>query len=105
MTDANSFMEYLVTHRATNLPAEALAEVFDSLIWCFSDNGHGICAVRHDWLQSTDEYKVEIALSMEEVSPFSTKVEMVEQLQRIAQQFPSLRKKRTKWLEQADALP
>lgn len=98
-------MEYLVTHRATNLPAEALAEVFDRLIWCFSDNGHAICAVRHDWLQSTDEYKVEIALSMEEVFPFSTKVEMVEQLQRIAQQFPSLRKKCSKWLEQADPRP
>lgn len=104
MTDASSFMEYFVSHRAINLPAEALAEVFDRLIWCFADNGHAICTVRGEWLQSADEYKVEIALSMNEVFPFSTKVQMEEHLHRIALQFPRLREKCATWLERAKAL-
>ena len=105
MTDARSFMEYFVAHRAPNLPAEALAEVFDRLIWCFADNGHAISAVRHEWLQSTDEYKVEIALSMNEVFPFSTKLELEKQLHRIALQFPRLREKCATWLDRAKTLP
>jgi hypothetical protein len=105
MTDASLFMEYFVAHRAPNLPAEALAEVFDRLIWCFADNGHAICAVRGGWLQSADEYKVEIALSMNEVFPFPTRKQMEENLDRIALQFPRLREQCSTWLERGKALP
>ncbi|RNF29716.1 hypothetical protein NM04_16470 [Massilia aurea] len=86
------------------MPAEALAEVFDRLIWCFADNGQAICAVRDEWLQSTDEHKVEIVLSMNEVFPCSTKVELEKQLHRIALQFPRLREKCAMWLDRAKTL-
>ena len=105
MTDASLFMEHFVAHRVSNLPAEALADVFDRLIWCFADNGHAICAVRREWLQSADEYKVDIALSMNEVFPFPTRVQMEEHLHRVVLQFPRLRDKCTTWLERAKALP
>jgi hypothetical protein len=97
-------MEYCFANRVENLPAEALAEVFDRLIWCFADNGQAINAIRGEWLQSTDEHKVEIALSMNEVFPCSTKLELEQQLHRIALQFPRLREKCAMWLDRAKAL-
>jgi len=105
MTDASLFMEHFVVHRASNLPAEALAEVFDRLIWCFADNGHAISTVRVEWLQSADEYKVDIALSMIEVFPFPTRMQMEEHLHRLTLQFPKLREKCAAWLDRAKTLP
>lgn len=35
-------------------PADALAEVFDRLLWCRDDNGDAILRVREKWLQFDD---------------------------------------------------
>jgi len=98
-------MEYFVAHRANNLPADAFAEIFDRLIWCLDDNGDAISAVTREWLQSTDEYKVEIVLSMNDQFPFPTRAQMEEHLPKIALRFPRLREKCTAWLDQAKTIP
>lgn len=105
MNETKLFMEFFVAHKAASLLAEALAEVFDRLIWCLADNGHAIGVVRNEWLQSADEYKVEIALSMDEIFPFPTRAQMEEHLHRIARQFPRLRDRCATWIERSKVLP
>ena len=45
VSDMADVMEFLYAHRAPNLPADALAEVLDRLIWCLDDNGDAIMRV------------------------------------------------------------
>ena len=84
-------MSFLAENSIPNLPSEALAEVFDSLIWCLSDNGEGILNVRKDWLSCDDLLKVKIALAMKEVFPYKTKEEMTIHFNKIIQKWPELK--------------
>jgi hypothetical protein len=88
--EAATVMNSLFEHRAKNLPAAALANVFDHLIWCLDDNGASIVAVREQWLLSEDRERVEIALAMEETYPFATTAEMQAAFARISLMWPSL---------------
>src|SRR4051794_37975194 len=81
-------MEFLVANAASNLPPEALADVFDRLTWCLADNGHEICVVRDVWLMGDDRRKVEIALMMEETFPFDGGRQMRTNLKSIASRWP-----------------
>lgn len=98
-------MEFLVDERAPGVPAEAIAEVLDRLIWCFADNGENILEVRDDWLQSGDEYRIAVALSMNDVFPFNTRPQLEEGLAGIASRFPGLRGKCVEWLGHSSELP
>jgi hypothetical protein len=84
-------MAYLIENCTPNLPANAIAEVFDRLIWCFADNGKGILNVRRDWLSSGDLFKVEVALSMTETFPYDTRDEMILKFNDILKKYPSLK--------------
>lgn len=84
-------MEWLFARRASNLPPEGLAEIFDQLLWCLDPaGGPEILETQRDWLRSGDLEKIEIALAMSEVFPYSTREELAENLDRLVKQFPSL---------------
>lgn len=84
-------MEFIVEQRAPNLPATALADVLDRLIWCLGDNGAQIESVREEWLRSDDIERVAIALAMDEIFPFPDEAEMRRELGRIAERWPEFR--------------
>lgn len=98
MSEMKLFMEYLVENRARDLPADALAEVFDRLLWCTADNGEEILSVRREWLDSNGLYNVRVALAMSEVFPCNTRDEMVELFGRICSRWPELNGECEKWL-------
>jgi hypothetical protein len=83
-------MEFLYMHKASNLPPDALADVFDRLIWCLDDNGESITQVQEKWLRSGDRGRVEIALAMDEVFPFKDAVAMTAALDDISSRWPEL---------------
>jgi hypothetical protein len=105
MTEMFEFMESLVDDRAPGVPPEAIAEVLDRLIWCVADDGEKILEVREKWLESEDEYKIAVALSMSDVFPFNTRRQMEEGLAGIAVRFPRLRHKCIEWLGHSSELP
>ncbi len=84
-------MKFLYANRAPALPPEALAEVFDRLIWCLEDNGATLLSVREDWLRSDDRARVEIALTMNETYPFHSEADMHRALHAIGARWPDLR--------------
>jgi hypothetical protein len=81
-------MDSLLRDSVVNLPPEALAEVFDRLIWCLADNGHELLQVRDSWLRSDDRSKIAVALAMDETFPFDGGDLMREELGRIATRWP-----------------
>jgi len=96
-------MEHLFSRRAPNLPPAGLAEVFDRLLWCLdASDGAEILETQRDWLRSGDLEKIEIALAMSEVFPYSTREELAENLDRLVKQFPSLVPARDKMLDAWD---
>ncbi|MDC8756038.1 hypothetical protein [Janthinobacterium fluminis] len=95
-------MEHIVANRVNGLPADAVSEVFDRLIWCMVDNGEEIGQVRREWFHSDDKYKVEVALNMNEVYPFPTRAEMESHFTRIASCWPDLNDKCEHWLAKWD---
>lgn len=98
MNPMKLFMEYLVEHRAPDLPVKALAEVFDQLLWCTDDNGEEILSIRCEWLNSNSLYKAQVALAMSEVFPCYTRDEMVKLFGRITSRWPDLHGECEKWL-------
>ena len=87
---AEDIMEFLYANRAPALPPEALAEVFDRLVWCLEDNGAALLSVREDWLRSDDRERVEIALTMDEVYPFHSEDDMRQTFEAISARWPDL---------------
>jgi hypothetical protein len=60
-------MNFMVQNSPANLPPQALAEIFDRMIWVSSDNGGEIIKERNEWLSGEYRYKILVALSMNEV--------------------------------------
>lgn len=81
-------MEYLFENRAPQLPADALAEVFDRLVWCLSDNGAELLKVREAWILSDDKERVEIGITMGEFFPFLDPGKMEDVLCAVAEKWP-----------------
>jgi hypothetical protein len=88
--EMSNVMDWLIGHRAPALPADALAEVFDRMIWCLDDNGGALLQVREQWLVSEDRDRVEIALAMQETFPFQEAAKMNEVFARISAKWPEL---------------
>lgn len=89
--EMQQMMDSLYTQRVQGLPATALAEVFDRLIWCLADQGDSLLQVRESWLESSEKERVEIALAMDETYPFRNAEKMEAVLERIATRWPELR--------------
>ncbi len=83
-------METLYEHRVKDLPHNALAEVFDRLIWCLADNGAELSAVKERWLESDSLGKCAIALHMSETFPYETVSEMNARFNKIVRKWPEL---------------
>lgn len=91
MNSIHAVMNYLVERCHPNASAiEALADVFDRLIWCLDDNGAELLEVREAWLASSDKRRVVIALSMNETFPFKHTAMMEDTLAQVAQRWPDL---------------
>lgn len=88
-----TIMNYLLENKAPNLSPNALAEIFDRLIWCLNDNGKALLKVRNKWLNSEDYNKVAIALSMKETFPYNNKEDRTNNFNRIKSRWPSLSEK------------
>ncbi len=95
-----NIMDYLLENRAPNLPPNALAEIFDRLIWCLNDNGGGLSCIREKWLEGDDYDKVVIALYMSETFPYKTQEERIKKFDRIKTCWPSLSEKCAEILQQ-----
>jgi hypothetical protein len=88
--EISAVMDTLFVHRAAALPSDALADVFDRLIWCLDDNGAALLRVREDWLQSDELDRVDVALAMDESFPFADLTTMEDVFARISAKWPHL---------------
>ncbi|WDE09372.1 hypothetical protein [Thalassomonas haliotis] len=86
-------MDSLFDRRVENLPAEALAEVFDRLIWCEADNGYELCEVREKWLQGDSQERCAIALEMNDIFPFESIKEMKRVFETITKKWPQFQER------------
>lgn len=100
MDQMKNVMDYIVDNRVENLPADAISEVFDRLVWCFADNGAALQEVRREWLQSDDKYRVEVALRIGEVFPYKEEREMESAFARILSRWPDLIARCNDWRDQ-----
>jgi len=88
-----TIMNYLFVQRAEGLSNQALADVFDRLIWCTADNGKAICMVREKWLEGDSFEKCEIALSMNETFPYENISKMEDVFKSIISKWSYLKTK------------
>jgi hypothetical protein len=88
--NTEQMMDFLFERRARNLPAHALAEIFDRLLWTMDDNGAEVLAVRRKWLQLGDRERVLIALAMSEAHPCVTRDALIELCDSVSKRFPDL---------------
>jgi len=86
-------MDYLFKNRVDGLPHDALADVFDRLIWCKSDNGEAICIVREKWLEGNSFGKCAVALEMSETFPYESISKMKSVFDSIKGKWPQLERR------------
>lgn len=99
--DIEQAMNFLVDHRAPNLPPEGLAEVFNSLAWCMNDEANVISVARR-WLRSGDEYRATVSLWMEDIFPADSRPELVALAADIRTRFPGLGDRADDWVRRWD---
>ncbi len=83
-------MEFIVDQRAPGVDPGAFSDLFDRLIWLWSDNGAGVCNVLSAWLDGTDFYRVRVALGVEETFLFDDRGAMVDCFERLQARWPEL---------------
>lgn len=102
MNNVETTMEFLFQRRTPNLPVQALAEIFDRLIWCMDDQGAELLEVRRKWLEGSDKEKIAIALAMNEVFPCNTRDEMHQLFSTISNRWPEFQDRCQEILQQWD---
>ncbi len=102
MSELKRVMEYLLEHRACDLPPPALGDLFDRMVWYLDDNGEELCAIRTEWLHSNDRAKVEVALATAEIFPCNSRAEMVDLFDSILEKWPALQSTCDAWLDTWD---
>jgi hypothetical protein len=83
--------DILFRRRANNLPTDALADIFGRLVWAMEDNGREICETMCRWIASGDLERARVALAMDEVFLYRSRVEMVAAFDDVCSRFPELR--------------
>ncbi|WP_221323230.1 hypothetical protein [Actinoplanes sp. L3-i22] len=92
---------FLVDRRLPDLPPEALAEVFAKLSWDLDDDANVVPVLRR-WLRGDDEYRVAVALWVEDVFPADSRAEIVSLMAGIAARFPALVERADYWIRAWD---
>lgn len=100
--DMEDVMNYLVDRRADDLPPQAFSGTFMSLSWYLAPEGDKILAVARKWLTLDDEYRVAVALGLDEVFPADSRAELVELAASVRERFPALAGPAEEWLERWD---
>jgi hypothetical protein len=96
-------MDFLFDNRGQNLPSPGLAEVFEALTWCLSEECSAeISRVRRKWLEGDNRNKVEIALAMRQTLPCNNRSELASLLQRIVERWPELAQECKQTLDEWD---
>ncbi|MFE0463493.1 hypothetical protein ACFW1A_29995 [Kitasatospora sp. NPDC058965] len=97
--DIEDVLHYLVEHRAPNLPPGYLSEQLLALSWILDDEGAGIFEVGRRWLESGDEFRVAVALGLNEAFMADSWVELVGLADSVKKKVPSLAADVDVWLE------
>lgn len=87
----SQLLDYLVDHRSPGVPAAEFGSIIDALIWITNDNGGQVCATCESWLLGHELYRIEIALSVQNVFFFKSQKEMEDAFSLIIQRWPFLR--------------
>ncbi|MEU6296855.1 hypothetical protein [Streptomyces erythrochromogenes] len=93
-----NLMDYLVEHRAPNLPPGYLSEQLLSLSWILDDEGGQIFAIGKRWLNSSDQFRVSVALGLDEAFMADSWEELVELADSVKAKFPSMASDVDNWL-------
>ncbi|MEU8922330.1 hypothetical protein AB0D10_15545 [Kitasatospora sp. NPDC048545] len=97
--DIEDMMEFLVAHRAPNLPPGYLAEQLLALSWILDSEGGRIFDVGREWLRSGDEFRVAVALGLDEAFMAESWCEFVELAESVKARVPSLASDVDVWLQ------
>ncbi|MFJ7247102.1 hypothetical protein ACIQWA_20995 [Kitasatospora sp. NPDC098652] len=92
-------MEYLVEHRAPGLPPGYISEQLLSLTWILDAEGGKIFEVGKRWINSGDEFRVAVALGLDEAFLVGSWDELVQLAASLKERFPSLSAMIDDWLE------
>ncbi|MFF1904031.1 hypothetical protein [Kitasatospora sp. NPDC058218] len=94
-------MNYLVEHRAPNLPPAYLSEQLLSLSWILDGEGGRIFEIGKGWLNSGDEFRASVALGLDEAFMADSWDELVELADSLKVKFPSMASDVENWLNNA----
>ncbi len=89
-------MNYLVEHKAPNLPPGYLSEQLLSLSWILNADGGRIFEIGRSWLKSGDEFRVAVALGLDEAFMADSWEELAGTVRR---KFPSMAADVDNWLK------
>ncbi|MFE7530749.1 hypothetical protein ACFU7Y_34300 [Kitasatospora sp. NPDC057542] len=101
--DIEDVMDYLVEHRAPNLPPGYLSEQLLSLTWILAPEAGRIFDIGKTWLTSGDEFRVAVAMGLREAFMADSWAELVELGESMKERFPSLSTMVDEWLEASKA--
>lgn len=95
--------EYLCEKRSPVLQANALADILDRIRWMIPPNEDKLLEeVRNAWMNGDDEFKIEVALLMDEVFPAASRTDLHEAMNRISDRFPKLKGLCEGWISRWD---
>jgi hypothetical protein len=103
-TGVENIADMLFRCRADNFPADALADIFGRLVWAMHDNGAEITEAMCRWVESGDLEQARVALAMDKVFLYRSRVEMVAAFDGVCARFPELRKRCDEILNSWDRL-
>ncbi|MFE5586903.1 hypothetical protein [Kitasatospora sp. NPDC056531] len=101
MTDIEDVVNYLVEHRAPNLPPGYLSEQLLALSWILDVESGKIFDIGRKWLESGDEFRVAVALGLNEAFMADSWEELVELAESVKEKVPSLAADVDVWLERS----
>ncbi|MFJ3975052.1 hypothetical protein [Streptomyces sp. NPDC090021] len=97
--DIEDVMDHLARHRAPNLPPGYLSEQLLSLSWILdAQEGGRIFEVGKKWLASKDEFRVAVAMGLDEAFMADSWKDLVELADSVKERHPSLAGDVDQWL-------
>ncbi len=91
-------MNYMVDHKAPNLPPGFLSEQLLSLAWILDAEGGRIFEIGREWLTSGDAFRAAVALGLNEALMADSWEELVQLAASLKERLPSLSPAVDEWL-------